>query len=413
MLSSNLLKLLKNSFCLNQVPLTSTDPLVDEMTYLMFRFEELKESFYCPEKCAKAFPSCQKGYDQLGHGMLQIIKLQRSVVRTKEDLDGIKKIVSNFGSVRREQVKLWSLHLNSNLKKLSEWCERMSSTLCNVTEPDNRMYNNFENNFDLAALKKEAGKVRVILMEYAKSVDVLKMALTNETNLFDSQAEIVRENVGKIEKSFKELAAGHPEMMSGILLQLVSLHSSIISKIGQMQQWKSTNHSNKRDLPQNLIRQFEKNLKSASTLCLVSLQETSKSVKKLEIVDENEESGFMISSYDRSVVGLKSLKVSSIFSDFQSLSGFIDLCEQQNFNIQPLQTQVKMFAPVFEVYVDYVETLFRHSQSMGLISCRYLAQCAHVLKAFLLYDFGKIEQEEGKEGKFNLISNIVLKSEFL
>jgi hypothetical protein len=44
--------------------------LVEEMTYFMFRFEELKESFYCPEKCAKAFFSCQKGYDQVNAVLL-------------------------------------------------------------------------------------------------------------------------------------------------------------------------------------------------------------------------------------------------------------------------------------------------------------------------------------------------------
>ena len=58
-----------------------------------------------------------------------------------------------------------------------------------------------------------------------------------------------------------------------------------------------------------------------------------------------------------------------------------------------------MFAPIFDVYVSFVQSLIRHSESMGLVTCRYLAQCCSVLKAFLLYDFGKIEQEDGQDGK--------------
>jgi hypothetical protein len=106
----------------------------------------------------------------------------------------------------------------------------------------------------------------------------------------------------------------------------------------------------------------------------------------------------MISSYDRAVAGFKSLKVASVLSDFRSISCFVEQCSNNDFDVRPLMSKVKMFAPVFDVYVDYVQTLIRNSESMGLVSCRYLGQCCVVLKAFLLYDFGKIEQEDGKEG---------------
>ena len=194
------------------------------------------------------------------------------------------------------------------------------------------------------------------------------------------------------------MSSHHPNVTGGILSPIENLHANALSNIAQMQEWQKQIHSTKTSLPENLISQFEANLKSASTQCLVALQETSKVVKKLEIIGDEDDSGFLISTYDRAVAGLKSLRVSSVLSDFQALSCYISLCEQRNFDVQPLLAQAKMFAPLFEVYLDYVDKMSRHSESIGIVSCRYLSQCAYVLRAFLLYDFGKIEQEEGKEG---------------
>ena len=112
----------------------------------MFRYEELKESFYSPDKCVKGFVSCQKGYDQLTHGMLQVIKLQRSIVQTKENVAEIKSVAKNFATSSKRQLTSCTLHFEGRLKKLAEFCERMSSILGNVHEADNR---NLDTNFDL------------------------------------------------------------------------------------------------------------------------------------------------------------------------------------------------------------------------------------------------------------------------
>lgn len=250
-----------------------------------------------------------------------------------------------------------------------------------------------------AALKKDAGKVRVLLGEYSKVVENLKAVVTNETNLAETQTELIKESVEKMEKIFKEMSTHHPNITGGILSPILTLHTNALSNIAQMQEWQKQVLSAKKILPENLILQFEVNLKSASTQCLVALQEASKVVKKLEIIGDEDDSGFLISTYDRAVAGLKSLRVSSVLSDFQALSCYIDMCEQRNFDVQPLLQQAKMFAPLFEVYLDYVDKMSRHSEAIGIFSCRYLSQCAYVLRAFLLYDFGKIEQEDGKEGK--------------
>jgi hypothetical protein len=113
----------------------------------MFRYEELKESFYCPEKCVKGFASCQKGYDQLTHGMLQVIKLQRSLVQTKENMAEIKSVAKNFATSWKHQLKNWTMHCDASLKKLNDFCDRISSILGNVHEADGR--NCWDSNFDL------------------------------------------------------------------------------------------------------------------------------------------------------------------------------------------------------------------------------------------------------------------------
>lgn len=334
--------------------------------------------------------------------MLQVLKLQRSVVATKEYFEGVKNVVKDFGSSSNKQLKNWSRHLEGSLKMLAVYCERMSSTLGNVTEQDNQMFNNLETNFDLVALKKEAGKVRAILSsEYAKTVDTLKTALSNATNLDETLVELIKENVEKLIKTFNEIANGHPGMIAGILSHLKTLHSNVISDVAKMQEWRLTRQTKRKVLPENLLKEFEKNLKSAGTKCLVALQETSKCVKKLDIVEDDENSGFLVTSFDRAVSGLKSLKVASVLSDFEALSGFVDLCEQSNFDVSPLLSQVKMFSTLIEVYIDYVDRLCYHCELMGVITCRYLSQCSHVLRAFLLYDFGKTEQEDGKEGEYS------------
>ena len=368
------------------------------MTYFMFKFEELKESFYCPDKCAKAFPACQKGYDQLSHGMLQILKHQRTVVKAKEELKEVRKVVKNLRSVETNLKKLWSDHLVQILKRLAQFCERMTSILSNVSGSEcHRM---FEINFDVAGLKTEAEKVSCVLVEYAKSVEILKSILRNDSKAVEGQEDIVNENVVKLQRGFEKLSVEHPNFTSGILLQFESLHAETVSKISLMQTWKSSLSNAKRALPEKLFSKFEADLKSASTQCLVALQEASKSFKKLDLVEDDENSGFMISAYDRAVAGFKSLKVASVLSDFGAISCFVELCEKQKFDVDPLLSQIKMFAPVFDVYFDYVQSLIRHCELMGQATCRYLSQCCVVLKAFLLYDFGKIEQEDGKEGKY-------------
>jgi hypothetical protein len=195
------------------------------------------------------------------------------------------------------------------------------------------------------------------------------------------------------------LATDHPNFTSGILLQLESLHNEAVAKIGQRMGWKSWLESNSRPLPDELVSKFEADVKSASLQCLVAIQEASKCIKKLDVVEDDDDSGFVISAFDRAVAGLKSLKAANVLSDFRAVSTFVSLCQSRNFDVRPLMSRAKMFAPIFDVYVDYVETLIRHSESMGVVSNRYLAQCCAVLKAFLLYDFGKIEQEDGKDGK--------------
>ena len=238
-----------------------------------------------------------------------------------------------------------------------------------------------------------------MLGDDAAGIDTLKTALTHATNLDDTLVELIKENVDKLVKTFKEIANGHPGMLAGILSHLQILHSDVISDFAKLQEWRLTSQSKRKVLPENLTKEFEKNLKAAGTKCLVALQETSKCVKKLDIVEDDENSGFLISAFDRAVAGLKSLKVASVLSDFESISGYVDLCEQSSFDVSPLLSQVKMFATLVEVYLDYVDRLCHHCEWMGVISCRYLSQCSHVLRAFLLYDFGKIEQEDGKEGE--------------
>ena len=377
-----------------QVPLTSSELVVDEMTYFMYKFEELKESFYCPEKCAKAFPSCQKGYDQLSHGLLQVLKMARSVVRAKEDLDEMKSVVKKIGSVDENRKICWSENLIRSLKKLSEFVSRSTSILAKVSETDDgRM---FEISCDVASLKKESEKASSVLADYSKSVEVLAAVASGDST---EAEDLMRENVEKLRKSFEKLSADHPTFTSGILLQLESLHSEVVSKIVLRLGWKSWQEAKLRPLPGDLVSKFEVDVKSASLQCLVAIQEASKCIKKLDLVEDEDDSGFMISAFDRAVAGLRGLKVASVLSDFRAISGFVALCESRNFDVRPLVSRAKMFAPIFDVYVSFVQSLIRHSESMGLVTCRYLAQCCSVLKAFLLYDFGKIEQEDGQDGK--------------
>ena len=216
-----------------QVPVLSSDLLVDEMTYLMFRFEELKESFYCPDKCAKAFPSCQKGYDQLSHGLLQTLKLQRSVVKAKEALEEIKTVARKIGTTEAKREKLWSDHLVRSLRKLSEFLSRSISTLAVVAEAEN---GTFEFGTDLAELKKESEKAGGLLADYAKCVDTLKMISSNESAAQVEEKDLmVRENVDKMTTIFEKLSVGHPNFSAGILSQLDSLHAEVVTKVGLMQ----------------------------------------------------------------------------------------------------------------------------------------------------------------------------------
>jgi hypothetical protein len=84
------------------------------------------------------------------------------------------------------------------------------------------------------------------------------------------------------------LSREHPAFLSGILLQLKSLHGDVVAADAVRRRWKAQ-WEEKRALPETLVAKFEQDLKVASTQCLVAVQEASKSVKKLEMVVDSEQ----------------------------------------------------------------------------------------------------------------------------
>jgi len=49
----------------------------------------------------------------------------------------------------------------------------------------------------------------------------------------------------------------------------------------------------------------------------------------------------------------------------------------------------------------FCKVLENRTDVLFVEGCRYLSDCASVLRTFLLYDFGKIDQEEGEDGGFH------------
>lgn len=183
------------------------------------------------------------------------------------------------------------------------------------------------------------------------------------------------------------------------------------------------------ELPETIVTQFEASVQSTSYKCLIYLQEASKAVKKLNIIeDEKEESGHFVSTFDRSLAVFKTLSLRSVLTHFKSMNDFLKLCCANNYNLSPLMDILRTFCPIFEVFYEYcqvnLKTKMIFTERLAIIKlksgfflliskvlqsrtddlfnegCRYLSQCASVMKTFLLYDFGKIDQEEGEDGKF-------------
>jgi hypothetical protein len=102
----------------------------------------------------------------------QVLKLQRTVTATKEDLGRIERLAKNFDSGEKNRARLWSADLTKKLNKLAEFCGRGAAVVGHVS--NDAM---FEVNFDFAGLKKEAERVGLRLADYAKIADVIRSCL--------------------------------------------------------------------------------------------------------------------------------------------------------------------------------------------------------------------------------------------
>jgi hypothetical protein len=109
-------------------------------------------------------------------------------------------------------------------------------------------------------------------------------------------------------------------------------------------------------LPETIGSQFEKAVISVSYKCLVNLQEASKGIQKLHMIeDEKEESGHFVSTFDRSMAVFKTLSLGSILTHFKSLHDYLQLCSSRGYNLTPLMDILKAFSPIFEVFFEYCQ----------------------------------------------------------
>jgi len=198
----------------------------------MFYFEELKASFYKPEKCAKAFPTCSKGYDQLSHGMLQILKAEKSMEKFREDLSLLREVARKLMQETRADVICWIQHFKGKLLRLGDICSRIADVIkCTASDP-NYMSFFVSNEIDVDQIKRNSEKIWPGLSEYSSIIETFYRSLDNEHLQWNEMCDIANENIKRMDAIGKKSFLTIPCVVQ--LTSLSHLHNDFVMNLDQV-----------------------------------------------------------------------------------------------------------------------------------------------------------------------------------
>jgi hypothetical protein len=198
----------------------------------MFHFEELKASFYKPEKCAKAFPTCSRGYDQLSHGMLQLLKSEKCKEKFWEEVTALKDIVTKLTQESSKEVRCWTSHLRAKLLKSSDVCSRVIDIIkCSASDPN---YTSFfvKGEIDQDEIKRNSEKIWPGLSEYSFIIEAFYGSLENDSLSPDELLDIATHHVSRMDEVGRKSFLTNPGLVD--LTSLSELHSEFLSNISQV-----------------------------------------------------------------------------------------------------------------------------------------------------------------------------------